>query len=146
MTTIQQRIAASFAMQGLMTTLGATLTHVGDGEVHITLLYDGRLSQQQGFVHAGAIAAILDTACGYAALTRAPAGSDVVTAEFKINLLRPALGARLMAIGRVVNAGRSLTVCTGEVRAHADGSETHKVVALMQATIATVRTSVSETD
>src|SRR5205823_682159 len=117
MSDIQKRIVASFSAQGLMTTIGAKLAQVSDGEVHISLLFGEPLSQQHGYVHAGAITSIVDTACGYAALTKAPPECDVVTAEFKINFLRPALGDRFLAIGRVQNAGKFLTVCTGEVRA-----------------------------
>jgi len=136
---IRKRITDSFALQGLMTSLGATVAFVADGEVHIELPFSLHLTQQRGYVHAGAITAIVDSACGYAALTKAPADCDVVTAEFKINLLRPALGERFLAVGKVQNAGRFLTVCTGEVRAFAGAAANHKVVALMQATIATVR-------
>jgi uncharacterized protein (TIGR00369 family) len=138
MSGIHRRIEASFAAQGLMTTIGATLALVSEGEVHIALSSSEALSQQHGYVHAGAISSILDTACGYAALTKAPPECDVVTAEFKINLLRPALGDHFLAIGRVQNAGKLLTVCTGEVRAFSKTGSTHKVVALMQATIANV--------
>jgi uncharacterized protein (TIGR00369 family) len=133
------RIYDSFARQGFMTTLGASISHVSDGEVHITLPFSAQLSQQHGYVHAGAIGSILDSACGYAALTRAPADLDVVTAEFKINLLRPAIGDRFVAVGKVQNAGKTLTVCTGEVRAFTGSDTTGKVIALMQATIANVR-------
>jgi uncharacterized protein (TIGR00369 family) len=135
---IQERIANSFAAQGLMATIGARLALVQEGEVHVALPFSMALSQQRGYLHAGATTSIVDSACGYAALTRAPAGFDVVTAEFKLNLLRPALGQRFLAVGRVVSAGRLLTVCTGEVRAFADGGEGYKVVALMQATIVNV--------
>ena len=138
MTDPRQRVAASFQAQGLMRTLGATLERVDEGEVHIALPFSPHLSQQQGFVHAGAIASVVDSACGYAALTRAPVDKDVVTAEFKINLLRPAIGERFVAIGRVQSAGKMLIVCTGEVRAFAANSDAYKVVALTQATIATV--------
>lgn len=134
---VQERIARSFQSQGLMATLGAQLVTVTDGEVQIALPFSRHLSQQHGYLHAGAITSILDSACGYAALTRAPAGHEVVTAEFKINLLRPALGERFLAIGRVQSAGRTLTVCTGEARAFV-GTDS-KVVALMQATIVNVR-------
>ncbi|MCQ4143025.1 PaaI family thioesterase [Vogesella sp. AC12] len=139
MNDLHEKIAASFRDQGLMATLGATLAHVADGEVHIALPFSRALSQQHGYVHAGAITSIVDSACGYAALTKAAAGYEVVTAEFKINLLRPALGERFVAIGTVQNAGKLLTVCTGEVRAYPDGGTAYKVVALMQATIANVR-------
>lgn len=132
------RIASSFGAQGLMTTLGATLELVADGEVRIALPYSAHLSQQHGYLHAGAVASVVDSACGYAALTRAPAGSEVVTAEFKINLLRPAVGERFVAVGKVASAGRRLTVCTGELHAFAAGRPGHKVVAMMQATIAVI--------
>ena len=141
MTDLQERITTSFQAQGLMTTLGAELVRVAEGEVHIALPFSERLSQQHGFLHAGAITSILDSACGYAALTKAPPGCEVVTAEFKINLLRPALGDRFLAIGKVQNAGRSLTVCTGEVLALSGDGSAPKVVALMQATIANLRSS-----
>jgi len=107
--------------------------------VHIALDYAGHLSQQHGFMHAGAITSIVDSACGYAALTKAPPDSEVVSVEFKVNFLRPALGDRFLAIGKVQNAGKSLTVCTGEVRAFKDeDAACYKVIALMQATIANV--------
>lgn len=134
-----QRIAASFDAQGMMATIGARLVLAEDGEVHIDMPFSRNLSQQQGFVHAGAITSILDSACGYAALTKAPPEFDVVTAEFKINLLRPAIGDRFLAVGKVQNAGKLLTVCTGEVRAFSAQAPAGKVVALMQATIANVR-------
>jgi uncharacterized protein (TIGR00369 family) len=139
MSDIHKRIADSFGAQGLMATLGAKLALVADGEVHIALPFSAHLSQQHGYVHAGAITSIVDSACGYAALTKAPAEYEVVTAEFKINLLRPALGEHFLAIGRVQNAGRLLVVCTGEVRAFTGSSSAYKVVALMQATIVNVQ-------
>ena len=135
MNALQERISTSFPAQGLMTTLGASLALVENGEVHISLPFSKHLSQQHGYVHAGAITSIVDSACGYAALTKAPAGHEVVTAEFKINLLRPAVGDHFLAIGKVVNAGRLLTVCTGEVRAFTGTGTSFKVVALIQATI-----------
>jgi len=138
MNTAYERVSASFAAQGLMATMGARLAFVEDGEVHIEMPFSAALSQQHGYLHAGATTSIVDSACGYAALTRAPAGSEVVSAEFKINLLRPARGLRFLAVGRVVAAGRLLTVCTGEVRAFADAGDDFKLVAVMQATIANV--------
>lgn len=135
---INSRVSASFGAQGLMATLGAQLVLVADGEVHIEMPFSAHLSQQHGYQHAGAITSIVDSACGYAALTRAPAGMEVVTAEFKINFLRPALGHRFLAIGRVQNAGRLLTVCTGEVRAITEAGD-HKVVGVMQATVVNVQ-------
>jgi len=137
MNDIQERVAGSFKSQGMMATLGAQLVSVADGEVRIALPFSAKLSQQHGYVHAGAITSIVDTACGYAALTKAPPDCEVVTAEFKINLMRPAIGERFLAIGRVVSSGKLLTVCTGEVQAFS-GTEC-KVVAVMQATIVNVR-------
>jgi uncharacterized protein (TIGR00369 family) len=134
----QERIASSFSAQSLMATIGARLALVADGEVHITLPFSRQLSQQHGYVHAGAITSILDTACGYAALTKAPPEFEVVTAEFKINFLRPALGDLFLAIGMVKNPGRLLTVCTGEVRAFSGTGSEYKVIAVMQATIVNV--------
>jgi len=101
--------------------------------------FRAELTQQHGYFHAGVSGTIADSACGYAALTQAPPGYEVVTAEFKLNLMRPAIGARFVAIGRVQNAGRLLTVCTGEVRAFVGVGSAYKVVALMQATIVNVR-------
>lgn len=138
MNVTEERIAASFGAQGWMATLGARLALVRDGEVHIALKFSAGLSQQQGFVHAGAITSIVDSACGYAALTKAPPGFEVVTAEFKVNLLRPAIGERFLAIGKVQNAGRLLTVCTGEVRAYAGAGDDFKGVAIFQGTFVNV--------
>lgn len=135
---IEQRITDSFSAQGLMETLGAKLALVSDGEVHIAMPFSRQLSQQHGYIHAGAVTSIVDSACGYAALTRAPEGREVVTVEFKVNFLRPAMGDRFLAVGRVENAGRSLGVCTGEVRAFMGDSIEYKVVALIQATMAYV--------
>jgi uncharacterized protein (TIGR00369 family) len=139
MTDVEDRIRESFEAQGLMTTLGATVAYVSEGEVHIALPFSARLSQQHGYVHAGAITSIVDSACGYAALTKAPVDHDVVTAEFKINFLRPAIGANFLAVGRVQSAGKLLTICTGEVRVVDSSGSTGKLIALMQATIANVR-------
>lgn len=134
------RIARSFEAQGLMRTLGARLAWVGKGEVHIAMPNSPAVSQQQGFVHAGAITSIVDSACGYAALSLAAPGFEVVSAEFKINLMRPAIGTHFLAVGKVQNAGRLLTVCSGEVRALlSEDARDFKVVALMQATMVLVQ-------
>lgn len=138
MSNIEERIATSFGAQGLMQTLRARLVLVADGEVHIALPYSKHVSQQQGFVHAGAITSVVDSACGYAALTKAPQDYEVVSAEFKINLLRPALGEYFLAIGKVQSTGKLLSVCTGEARAFSGGESSYKVVALMQATMVNV--------
>ncbi len=134
---LQKRIEVSYKSQRLMETLGARLVSVTEGEVQIELPFSEKLSQQHGYIHAGAITSVVDSACGYAALTKAPLECEVVTAEFKINLVRPAIGERFLAIGKVQSSGKLLTVCTGEVRAFT-GTE-YKVVAIMQATIINVR-------
>lgn len=139
MTDAFTRVSRNFESQGLMKTLGARLASVGDGEVAIAMPFGSALSQQHGYAHAGSVTSIVDSACGYAALTRAPEGCDVVTAEFKVNFLRPAMGQRFLAVGRVVNAGKTMGVCTGEVRAFADAGDAYKVVALMQATMVFVK-------
>lgn len=116
-----------------MATLGATLEHVAEGAVHISLASHSSISQQHGFIHAGAVSAIADTAAGYAALTLIPAGFGVLTTEFKINLLAPASGDRLIARARIIKSGRTLTVAQTEVFAVTDGQE--KLVALLTATL-----------
>jgi len=131
-----QRVRQSFAKQGLMTTLGATLDHVSAGTVEISLRPHPSISQQHGFIHAGAVSAIADSAAGYAALTLMPSGRGVLTTEFKINLLAPAIGDRLVARARVIKAGRTLTLAQTEVFADANGQE--KLVALLTATLMTV--------
>ena len=133
---IATRIAASFGRQAFMATLGARLLHVGEGSVEIGMPVAPALSQQDGFVHAGAVAAIADSAAGYAALTLMPAQAGVLTAEFKINLLAPAAGERLVARGRVVKAGRTLTLAMAEVFAVSDGVE--KLCAMLTATCMTI--------
>lgn len=130
------RVRASFARQRVMETLGATLTRVEPGAVEIALPYHAELTQQHGFVHAGIVATILDSACGYAAFSLMPADMAVLTAEYKINLLRPAAGARVVARARVLKAGRTLMVCAGDAVAQDGGEE--KVVATMLATIMAV--------
>jgi len=133
-----ERVVASFATQGLMDTLGARLGSVTAGEVQIDMPFSSRLSQQNSYVHAGAITSIVDSACGYAAMTEAPPDHGVVTVEFKVNFMRPAIGEYFRAIGRVINAGRQLTVCSGEARAFT--GDDYKTIAVMQATIANIRT------
>ncbi len=129
----ETRIRASFAKQGLMTTLGASLNKVSLGAVEITLRPMPEISQQHGFVHAGAVAAIADSAAGYAALSLMPAGRGVLTTEFKINLLAPAMGERIIARGKVLKAGRTLTLAVAEVFAQNTGSE--KLIAYLTATM-----------
>ena len=119
-----------------MSTLGATLGPITPGTAEISVRPHAAISQQHGFVHAGAVTAIADSAAGYAALSLMPPGSGVLSTEFKINLLAPAVGDRIVARGRVVKAGRTLTVAQSEVFAETDGQE--KLVALLTATMMTV--------
>ena len=111
----EKAVRESFAKQPFMALIGATLARVAPGEVDLELPFRADLLQQSGLVHAGVVTAIGDTACGYAALTLMPAGSEVWSVEFKINLLAPAAGRRFIARGRVVRSGQTLTVCTAEI-------------------------------
>jgi uncharacterized protein (TIGR00369 family) len=111
----QKRIQDSFDRQGLMAHLGARITHIGPGRVHIVLPSRPEVTQQHGYFHAGATSSIADSAGGYAAFTLFPAGTTVLTVEFKINLLAPAEGERLEAVGTVIKPGRTLTICRLEV-------------------------------
>lgn len=133
-TLLHDRIAESFNRQRLLSTLGARLLRVADGEVDIELPWSEAIQQQHGFVHAGAIATIADSACGYSCLTKMPEGSAVLSVEFKINLLAPAVGERFIARGRVVRVGRTVGVATAEVFAFAQGKP-EAAVAIMQATM-----------
>jgi uncharacterized protein (TIGR00369 family) len=113
----ENRVRDSFARQTLMRTIGAELTRVEPGLVEIALPYQPDLTQQHGFLHAGITSAIADSAGGYAGYSLFPAGSSVLTVEFKINLLAPAAGERFLALGEVVRPGRTLTICKLEVTA-----------------------------
>jgi uncharacterized protein (TIGR00369 family) len=112
---VETRIRESFDRQGLMEHLGARLTHIASGRVHVVLRHRPEVSQQHGYFHAGATSAIADSAGGYAALTLFPDNADVLSVEFKINLLAPAVGDHLEAVGSVLRSGRTLTVCRLEV-------------------------------
>ena len=133
----EERVRRSFARQGYMAAIGAELVHVAPGEVDIAVPFSDRLTQQDGYLHAGVVAGATDSACGYAALTLMDADAEVLTVEFKINLLAPAAGERLIARGRVVRAGRTLTVCRGEAVTIGDGVERH--VATLTATLIAIR-------
>jgi len=132
----EARVRASFARQRFMATLGAQLTRIERDAVDIQLPVSPAVSQQHGFVHAGAMAAVADSACGYAALTGMPAGAAVLSIEFKINMLAPAAGEYVVARGRVVRRGRTIIVCGADVLAVTGGAE--KLVAVMTATMMVV--------
>jgi uncharacterized protein (TIGR00369 family) len=134
----EQRVRESFPQQELINTLNGEITLVRAGELHIEMPFDERFTQQDGFLHAGIVTTLMDSACGYAAYTLMPANSRVLSVEFKVNFLRPALGEHFRAEGHVVKPGKTLTVCEGKLFALGDGQE--KLVAVMQATMICVRT------
>jgi len=129
----QDELRAAFAAQGLMATFGARLAILAPGRIEISAPIRPETSQQQGFAHAGLSFALGDSAAGFAALSLLPEGADVLTVEMKINLLAPAAGARLVATGEVVKAGRRLSVVRAEVHAEAAGRS--RLVALLQGTM-----------
>ena len=128
-------VRASFARQTAMTTLGVTLEEVAPGRVRAALRFSPALAQQNGLLHAGVLASMADSACGYAALTLAPPGSDVLAVEFKISLLRPARAPRYEARARVSRAGRRLTYCECSIFGLDETGEA--LVATMLSTIVT---------
>lgn len=133
----QLRVSDSFRRQQAMRTLGIRLDRVGPGEVDLAMAYDAAYTQQHGFVHAGIITTALDSACGYAAFSLMPADADVLTVEFKTNLLAPASGERFVFRARVIKPGRTLTVCDAQALAQRGGQE--KLVATMSATLMALR-------
>src|SRR5262245_4212264 len=133
----EQAVRDSFAAQRIMATIGARLDRVSAGEVEIRVPFRPELTQQHGYLHAGVLTTALDSSCGYAALSLLTEGVGVLTVEFKVNLLAPARGDELIARGRVVRAGRTITVCQAEASMLANDTET--AVATMLATIMTIR-------
>jgi uncharacterized protein (TIGR00369 family) len=132
----ERRVRDSFSCQAVMATIGARLVSVVPGEATLAMPYREDLTQQNGFLHAGIMATVLDSACGYAAYTLMPADADILSIEFKINLLAPARGDEIVAVGRVIKAGRTITVCTGDAYALVDGDRKH--VASMNASMIAV--------
>jgi uncharacterized protein (TIGR00369 family) len=140
----ERRVRASFARQAAMRTLGVTLEHVAPGEVDLALPFRADLTQQHGFLHAGIITAVVDSACGYAALSLMEPGTAVLSVEYKVQLLAPARGEWFRGLGRVVRAGRTLTVVMGELRAVAQepargAADDGELVALLTGTMMAVR-------
>jgi uncharacterized protein (TIGR00369 family) len=129
----ERRVRESFARQRFMTTIGARLVSVAPGEVVIELPWHQRLGQQHGVLHAGAVASIADSACGYAALSLMPPGAAVMSVEFKVNLLAPGRGDRFLALGHVRRSGHMLTVCEGTVRSVDNDKE--REIAIVTATM-----------
>jgi uncharacterized protein (TIGR00369 family) len=131
--TFVQEIKESFAKQTVMALIGGELTRVEPGVIEIRLPYRTNLTQQHGYIHAGIITTIADSACGYAAYTLMPRGSDVLAVEFKVNLMRPAKGEMFVARAEVIKSGRTLTVVRADV--HALTGEQRELVAIMQGTM-----------
>ncbi|WP_312260532.1 PaaI family thioesterase [Limnohabitans sp.] len=132
-----ERVALSLARQGMMTHLGVRLLSATPGQVELALSYSDKLTQQQGGFHGGAIGALADIAGGYAALTVAPEGMEVVTVEYKINFLNSFQGGEIRAIGKVLKAGRRVIVTSAEV-VHIDADGKTSPCAVMQQTVAPV--------
>lgn len=132
----EAKVRESFGRQKIMDTIGAEIVSIGPGEVELALPFQQKLTQQHGFLHAGAVSTLLDSACGYAALSLMPEEAGVLSIEFKINLLSPAAGERFHALGKVKKPGRTITVTEGELIAYRDGQA--KVVASMVATMMSI--------
>lgn len=129
----KQRVAESYAKQKAMANIGAVLVEIGPGTATIELPFQPELTQQNGFIHAGIVTMIVDTACGYAAFSLMPPTAAVLTVEYKVNFVSPAVGEKFIARGRVLKPGRTLMVCQGEVYAVKGGQE--KLIATMLATM-----------
>jgi uncharacterized protein (TIGR00369 family) len=134
---LELRVRESFGRQTMLATLGAVMTEVGPGRVVLEMPSDPRFTQQFGYTHAGAVTTLVDTACGYAALTRMPADREVLTVDFTVNFLAPAAGDRFRATATVLRAGRTIVVTRGEVHA-LSGEAEPRLVAAMQATMMAV--------
>lgn len=142
MEAFEKKVRDSFGRQRFMATIGAEMSSVGRGSVEIRFPFSSKLTQQNGFVHAGAVTSIMDSACGYAALTVAPEEADVLSVEFKVNLLAPGIGESFVARGSVKRAGKRLAVCTADAFATKEGEE--KMIATMLATIMIVEPTIVE--
>jgi uncharacterized protein (TIGR00369 family) len=129
----EEKVRESFDRQTFMTTLGAKISCPSEGQVEIRMPFSDRFLQQNGFMHAGTISSIMDSACGYAAYSVAPEGCDVLTVEFKVSLLAPAIGDEFLAIGKIKRRGRTLTICAAD--AFAIGKDGEKLIATMLGTI-----------
>ena len=129
----QAKVKKSFADQAVMKTIGASIEAIGAGEIEIEFPYQSSLTQQNGFIHAGIVSTVLDSACGYAAFSLMPEDASVLTIEFKINLLSPAKGDRFRGYGKVKKAGRTISVAEAELYAFSD--QGRKLVATMVGTL-----------
>ena len=133
----EERVRQSFSQQAAMGTLGAEILEIGPGRVRLGLTFAPELTQQHGFLHAGIVTTVLDSACGYAAFTLMPEGAEVLTVEFKSNFMAPAAGDRFVFEGRVVKQGRTLTVTEGFAFSDKDDGEP-KLISKMSATMMAV--------
>jgi uncharacterized protein (TIGR00369 family) len=129
----QEHIKIGFARQNVMKTIGAQLITIAPGQIEIELPFREDLTQQHGYLHAGIVTIIVDSACGFAAYSLMPENSGVLTVEYKVNFVSPARGEKFIATGRVIKPGRTLTVCTGEVVALI--GEDRRTIAIMQTTM-----------
>ena len=132
----KEKIIKSFNRQRVMETLNASILSIHPGEIELEFPYQSNLTQQHGFIHAGIVSTLLDSACGYAAFSLMPENAAVLTIEFKINLLSPAKEERFRAVGKVKKPGKNITVTQGELFSHTNEGE--KLVATMVATIMSV--------
>ena len=131
-----RRVRECFDAQPVMATIGAELEHIEPGVCAIRVPWSREITQQDGFLHAGILATLADSACGFAAFSLMPPEARVLSIEFKINMLSPAVGPAFVARGEVIRAGRTISACRGDVFAQRpDGP---KLVAAMQATMMTV--------
>ena len=126
-----EEIKQSFALQSIMRLIGAELSLIEPGLVEIALSYRADLCQQHGYLHAGIIATIADSACGYAAYSLMPAASEVLSVEFKVNLLRPARGEKFLARAEVIKPGRTLTVVRADIFGVSAGGERGLVATML---------------
>ncbi len=130
---LRQRVETSFLRQGMMQHLGARIVRVQPGEVEFALPLSDKVTQQQGAFHGGALGALADICCGYAALSVAPEGMEVTTVEYKINFVSAAVGQEVVCVGKVQKAGRTLIITNAEIFDIKDGQR--KLCGLMQATL-----------
>jgi uncharacterized protein (TIGR00369 family) len=140
----EKKVRDSFGRQAFMSTIGAEMVSVSRGTVEIRFPFSTELTQQNGFVHAGAVTSIMDSACGYAALSVASEQADVLSVEFKVNLLAPGAGESFVARASVKRAGKRLAVCTADAFAIRAGKE--KLIATMLATMMNMDSKPAEAD
>jgi uncharacterized protein (TIGR00369 family) len=132
----EARVRTGFERQPVMLLINARIIKVVPGEVHVEFPFNKSLCQQNGYIHAGVLTTVIDSACGAAALSLMSPENGVLSIEFKVNFLSPAIGDKFLGIGRVIKAGRNITVCSGEALSFVNGTE--KLIAAMQATMMTV--------